>query len=30
MPTAEEAKQRFDLLWTNGPTADAFTFRARF
>jgi hypothetical protein len=26
IPTAEEARQRFDLLWNNGPSEEAFTF----
>ena len=30
LPTEEEAAERFELLWQNGPTADAFTFRTRF
>lgn len=30
MPTEGEAERRFELLWQNGPTADAFTFRTRF
>lgn len=30
IPTEEEAALRFELLWENGPTADAFTFRTRF
>jgi len=29
-PTVEEAKSRFNLLWTAGPSADAFTFRHSF
>ena len=29
-PTIEEAKARFDLLWTSGPSANAFTFRHTF
>lgn len=30
IPTEEEAKKRFEMLWENGPTAEAFTFRNRF
>lgn len=30
IPTEEEAARRFEILWANGPTADAFTFRTRF
>ena len=30
IPTVEEAKERFELLWANGPSADAFTFRNRY
>jgi len=30
IPTVEEAKVRFDLLWENGPSPDAFTFRNRY
>ncbi|MDJ0813164.1 MAG: DUF3291 domain-containing protein [Woeseiaceae bacterium] len=30
IPTIAEAKQRFDMLWDNGPTTDAFTFATRF
>ena len=30
IPTQQEAEQRFELLWKNGPTEDAFTFRKRF
>lgn len=26
IPSIEEAKQRFELLWNNGPTPEAFTF----
>lgn len=29
-PTEQEAEQRFESLWQNGPTAGAFTFRSRF
>lgn len=30
IPTIEEAKARFDLLWQEGPTPEAFTFAKRF
>ena len=30
IPTVEEAKERLETLWENGPTANAFTFRQRF
>lgn len=30
IPTVEEAKGRLELLRTNGPNPDAFTFRNRF
>ena len=30
IPTVEEAKEHFELLWEHGPTAEAFTFRERF
>ena len=30
IPSVEEAKGRFDLLWENGPGPDAFTFRNRY
>lgn len=30
IPSEEEARQRFELLWDNGPTPEAFTFRNRF
>ena len=30
VPTVHEARQRFDRLWNNGPSIDAFTFRKRF
>ncbi len=30
IPTEDEAEQRFELLWQNGPIADAFSFRTRF
>jgi hypothetical protein len=29
-PTIEETKSRFDLLWTSGPSPEAFTFSTRF
>jgi hypothetical protein len=29
-PSVEEAKTKFDLLWSSGPSPEAFTFRARF
>jgi hypothetical protein len=29
-PTVQEAKTRLDLLWADGPTPAAFTFRRRF
>ena len=29
-PTIQEAKDRFELLWASGPSADAFTFRHSF
>jgi hypothetical protein len=29
-PSVEEAKERFDALWRDGPSAFAFTFRERF
>ena len=29
-PSIEEAKSRFDLLWTSGPSMAAFTFGKRF
>ncbi|MBT8099791.1 MAG: DUF3291 domain-containing protein [Gammaproteobacteria bacterium] len=29
-PSVQEAKRRFDTLWTLGPTADAFTFREQY
>lgn len=28
-PTVEEARDRLELLWRHGPTAEAFTFRTR-
>ena len=30
IPSVEEARERFDLLWENGPGPDAFTFRNRY
>lgn len=30
IPTEAEAQKRFELLWQNGPTPSAFTFRSRF
>ena len=30
IPSVEEAKERFDILWRDGPSASAFTFRNRF
>lgn len=30
VPTVEEAKERFTLLWEHGPTAAGFTFHSRF
>ena len=30
IPSVEEAKERFDVLWRDGPPHDAFTFRERF
>lgn len=30
IPTVKEARDRFHLLWEQGPTADAFTFRSHF
>ena len=30
IPTVEEAKEKLELLWEHGPTADAFTFRHHF
>lgn len=30
IPTVQEARERFDRLWQDGPSADAFTFRHRF
>lgn len=29
-PSVEEAKERFDVLWRDGPSPFAFTFRERF
>lgn len=30
IPSVEEAKERFDLLWRDGPSPAAFTFKERF
>lgn len=30
IPSVEEAKQQFDNLWRDGPSAAAFTFKQRF
>lgn len=30
IPTVQEARDRFDLLWRDGASPDAFTFRDRF
>ena len=30
IPSVEEAKERFAMLWEHGPTAAAFTFHNRF
>lgn len=30
IPAVEEARERFEQLWRDGPTAAAFTFRERF
>lgn len=30
VPTVEEAKQHFDILWRDGPSPQAFTFKDRF
>jgi GH43 family beta-xylosidase len=30
IPSVEEAKERFDILWRDGPGPTAFTFRERF
>lgn len=29
-PTVEEAKERLEMLWRDGPTPQAFTFGSRF
>lgn len=29
-PSVHEARERFELLWSEGPVEDAFTFRNRF
>jgi hypothetical protein len=30
LPSVEEAKERFDILWSDGPNAEVFTFKGRF
>jgi len=30
LPSVEEAKERFDILWSDGPNAEVFTFKDRF
>jgi hypothetical protein len=30
IPSVEEARERFSMLWEHGPTAAAFTFHTRF
>ena len=30
IPSVEEAKERFDILWSDGPNAEVFTFKERF
>ena len=30
VPSVEEAKEHFEILWREGPTAAAFTFKERF
>ena len=30
IPSVEEARERFTMLWEHGPTAAAFTFHTRF
>lgn len=30
LPTVEEAKERLEMLWRDGPTPGAFTFRSQF
>jgi hypothetical protein len=30
IPSVEEAKEHFDILWQNGPCAAAFSFKERF
>ena len=30
IPSVEEAKERFDILWRDGPSAAAFSFKQRF
>jgi hypothetical protein len=29
-PTVREAEQKFELLWSRGPSPEAFTFKSRF
>ena len=30
LPSVEEAKERFDILWSDGPNAEVLTFKDRF
>ena len=30
IPSVEEARERFSMLWQHGPTSEAFTFSSRF
>jgi hypothetical protein len=30
IPSVEEAKERFEILWRDGPSAAAFSFKKRF
>ena len=30
IPSVEEARERFSILWENGPTSEAFTFSSRY
>jgi hypothetical protein len=30
LPSVEEAKERFDILWSDGPNAEVFTFKDQF
>lgn len=30
IPSVEEARERFSMLWEHGPTSEAFTFSTRF